>query len=176
MVKSKVNFLEFNSWKQELAMLSFSWLAASQEECDRKVTRMPTKEAERYKTILKDSALVLARIFTFSGAASTNLQLAQEHDGPVIVVRSIFPEIPDKPNTVKSPDDLLRLAEKRIKELGVDEFSQGVLKAPLFHLSELRKRWFCQHDWIESQYPEDEGVPLEVCEKCGMEKLKILST
>ena len=172
-LRSKVDQLEFISWKHEVAMHIAGWLSKGLETQDPGYL-----EWAEYKECHVMAAKAVAEVFTHGGEAGTCLAFCQEVDGPVIVANSIFPDIDDRPNTVVDPREILMRIEEKLNALAKNSFQEGIFKVCRHNIIAMRHRWFCDHNWIDSMYPEQgEGyrVEIEYCTICGTEREKWMS-
>lgn len=170
--KSKVNILEFNSWKHELAIIAFGWLSKS---LDKHNPGYGEEEFLQYQIAYYNAATLIAEVFTVSGFAGTSLLFAQEPDGPVILSIPFLPDDEEHPNTTVEPLDILKHIEECLDTMAKTPFEEGIYKVLRSGIFQIRSRWFCGHEWLESMYPEmAEGhqIRIEICAKCQAEREK----
>ncbi len=170
--KSKQDILFFASWKHELAMQVFGWYSKANGENP----GYPEDQYKVWRDVYLQAADFVTSVFTPTGFAGTNLLLAQEVDGPVIVSIPFLPDDVEKPNTTVEPLDILKHIENELDMMAQDDFEEGIYKVLRFAIFQIRSSWFCDHEWIESMYPEmadGHQIAIEVCCKCQAEREKL---
>lgn len=167
--KSKVDILYFASWKHELAMQIFNWYA----KANGGNPGYPDDQFKVWRDVYLSAADFVTSVFTPNGFAGTSLLFAQEEDGPVIVNIPFLPDDVEQPNTKIQPLDILKHIEDELDQMAQDDFEEGIYKVLRHAIFQIRSGWFCDHEWIESMYPEmSDGhqIKIEVCRKCQSER------
>ena len=167
--QSKVNILDFASWKHELAMQVFGWFS----KANGSNPGYPQDQFEIWRNVYLHAADFVTWVFTPDGFAGTSLLFAQEVGGPVIVSKPFLPDDVERPNTTVEPLSILKYIEDELDKMAQDDFEEGIYKVLRHAIFQIRSSWFCDHEWMESMYPEmadGHQIKIEVCRKCQSER------